>query len=592
VSSAPHPALSSSAARALAYHRRTKHHPHRYAASTGWLDWDNQPDPFRTYEGAPRLALGLAADGVATRYADLYAATDGQEAVAPRALDATSLAAFFELALGLTAWKSFGESRWALRADPSSGNLHPTEGYAVLPELPGVAAGLWHYVSRDHALELRSALAGDAAAELARALPAGGFLVGVTWIHWRVAWKYGERAFRYCQHDAGHVIATLRFAAAALGWTARLVDGLGDDGLARLLGLDREGDTAHVDAPDREHPECALLVGPPASLADDAHERERFVERIADLAAGGAWAGRPNALSAEHVAWGVIDDVAAATWKAPGPLGGTSVSGPPGDAFVPEALPPLAPTACAASAAAIVRQRRSAVALDGTTSIALAELVRMLDACLPRRGTAPWDVLPWRPRIHLALFVHRVRDLAPGVYLMERDAGVHAELVAMLGARALWERPAGVPEHLGLFRIGAADCRRAAAAVSCGQEIAADGAFSLGMLADFAPSLAEDAAWYRRLHQEAGVLGQVLYLEAEAAGVRGTGIGCFFDDEVHRLVGLEGERFQTLYHFTVGGPVDDPRLSTHPPYAHLAGRPGPGPALERGPGTVETPPGA
>jgi hypothetical protein len=133
VSSAPHPALSSSAARALAYHRRTKHHPHRYAASTGWLDWDNQPDPFRTYEGAPRLALGLAADGVATRYADLYAATDGQEAVAPRALDATSLAAFFELALGLTAWKSFGESRWALRADPSSGNLHPTEGYAVLP---------------------------------------------------------------------------------------------------------------------------------------------------------------------------------------------------------------------------------------------------------------------------------------------------------------------------------------------------------------------------------------------------------------------------------------------------------------------------
>jgi hypothetical protein len=78
--------------------------------------------------------------------------------------------------------------------------------------------------------------------------------------------------------------------------------------------------------------------------------------------------------------------------------------------------------------------------------------------------------------------------------------------------------------------------------------------------------------WYRRLFWEAGVLGQVLYLEAEAAGVRGTGIGCYFDDPFHDLLGLTGDRFQDLYHFTVGGPVDDPRLLTRPPYEHLRGR--------------------
>lgn len=61
----------------------------------------------------------------------------------------------------------------------------------------------------------------------------------------------------------------------------------------------------------------------------------------------------------------------------------------------------------------------------------------------------------------------------------------------------------------------------------------------------------------------------MLYLEAEAAGVRGTGIGCYFDDAVHELLGLAGDRFQDLYHFTVGGPVDDPRLTTLAPYAHL-----------------------
>ena len=58
----------------------------------------------------------------------------------------------------------------------------------------------------------------------------------------------------------------------------------------------------------------------------------------------------------------------------------------------------------------------------------------------------------------------------------------------------------------------------------------------------------------------------MLYLEAEAAGARGTGIGCFYDDAVHELLGLRDHAFQSLYHFTVGMPVDDPRLTTEPGY--------------------------
>ena len=62
------------------------------------------------------------------------------------------------------------------------------------------------------------------------------------------------------------------------------------------------------------------------------------------------------------------------------------------------------------------------------------------------------------------------------------------------------------------------------------------------------------------------MIGQTLYLEAEAAGVRATGIGCFFDDPVHELFGLQGRNYQSLYHFTVGGPIEDARLTTLPPY--------------------------
>ena len=82
----------------------------------------------------------------------------------------------------------------------------------------------------------------------------------------------------------------------------------------------------------------------------------------------------------------------------------------------------------------------------------------------------------------------------------------------------------------------------------------------------------ETGDWaYRRLFWEAGVIGQVLYLEATAAGVSGTGIGCYFDDEVHAALGLANETmdWQSLYHFAVGRAVEDRRLLTLPAYWHL-----------------------
>lgn len=79
------------------------------------------------------------------------------------------------------------------------------------------------------------------------------------------------------------------------------------------------------------------------------------------------------------------------------------------------------------------------------------------------------------------------------------------------------------------------------------------------------------ATAYRELFWEAGMIGQALYLAAEAAGIRGTGIGCYFDDVLHHALGLTDHDWQSLYHFTMGAPVEDLRLRTAPPYAHLAG---------------------
>jgi SagB-type dehydrogenase family enzyme len=530
-------------ARVLAYHRLSKHHLHRYAPSAGYLDWANQPDPFRTFAGAPTVELPLLADALRISYADLF--TPG--AVAPRRADSNAVAVLFELALGLSAWKEYKGSRWALRCNPSSGNLHPTEGYVVVPELPGLGAGVYHYVSRDHALEQRRVFSAAEAARLAAALPAQSFLIGLSSIHWREAWKYGVRAFRYCQHDLGHAFATVRYAAAALGWSARLLDHLGDDAVSAWLGLDSDSFTG-VEPLDREHPGALLLVGPAAASSVDLKAPD-----------SGAWLGSANRLSREHVRWDAIDDAAAATRQPP------TVS----EASHNQPTLPAPVTAPAVPAATLIRQRRSCLGLDVRTALDAATFYRMLERLLPRPSVPPWDLLPWAPLLHAAVFVHRVRGMEPGLYLFERDPAAHDNLKAACSPTFGWSRPAGCSEHLALYQLSAGDFRDEARTISCHQDIAADGTFSLGMVAAFGDTLRRRGPWwYRRLFWEAGVLGQVLYLEAEAAGVRGTGIGCYFDDACHKLLGLSGDAWQDLYHFTVGGPVDDPRLRTLAPYAH------------------------
>jgi nitroreductase len=105
---------------------------------------------------------------------------------------------------------------------------------------------------------------------LTKGLPEPVFLVGLTSVHWREAWKYGERAYRYCQHDVGHALAAVSLAAAALGWQATLLDDLGTDDLAKLLGV---GDPQGAEA---EEPDCVVAVYPQGGVVQDATLPTRY----------------------------------------------------------------------------------------------------------------------------------------------------------------------------------------------------------------------------------------------------------------------------------------------------------------------------
>nr|MBO2511422.1 SagB-type dehydrogenase [Gammaproteobacteria bacterium] len=530
-----------------AYHELSKHRPERFAPGPGHLDWATQPAPFRRYTGARLIELWHRPLEESPRYDAVFAGPVG----APAPLDRSSVSQLLYDSLALSAWKEAGGSRWALRVNPSSGNLHPTEAYLLLP--PGALEEqglLVHYAPDAHALEVRAELPAPLGEQLRAALPAGGLLLGLASIPWREAWKYGERAYRYCQHDLGHALACLAIAASALGWQVRLLRGIAEARLDGLLGLDRAGFA------EAEWADCLLWIGP----SQDAEPRlpEALLAGLAAL----DLQGLPNRLSRHYRDWPELARIHA--WcRAPAlpPLLWTQ---PP--ALVREDNPglPLRP---------LLHRRRSAQAMDGRSGIQVELLRAWLRRLLPEHSPVPFALTGEPPRVDLLLFVHRVAGLAPGLYWLGRCE----DRPQALREDFLWQRLDG---ELPLYRLLEGDARQLAGFLSCGQEIAADGCLAIAMLARFDAALALGPWGYPRLYWECGQIGQLLYLEAEAAGLSGTGIGCFFDDALHELLGIADSRWQSLYHFTLGRAVWDGRLTSLPAYQQLRRSPKSGSAEE------------
>ena len=503
----------------VAYHERTKHYYHRYAASLGYLDWAQQPDPFRRYNGAPLLRLALPDAGRALPYWQLYV----PENVAPAPLSVDAISLFFRYALSLTAWKGIEGTTWPLRANPSSGNLHPTEGYVLLPSLDAMnnRPGVYHYASKEHGLELRADLDPSVWVSLRAGFPEGFLFLfslgGVKPVVDFLAGRRGSMASEHsgtCQHDVGpHAlwVDAIRGGRPGVETPPRSTR-VGSAAISQLLGLDREAD---YDDAEREHPELVALV-----------VRDRWVgdgglclsNELISQVSSSRWYGTANVLSPKHgVNWPVIDEVARATTNS-GNEADEVFSGFPseGELFTE----PL--RSGAFTAEQVILGRRSAVRMDGATAISAATFFRMMARLMPTQNgqSMPWDALPWRPRIHLGLFVHRVNGLSPGLYVLARDPKKVETLKQVMRPEFQWLRPPSCPHGLPLFLLKEGDCRNLAASVSCGQEIAGDGAFGLGMIAEFMCSLVTNGAGFSLiLFWVAGLVGQVLYLEAEDARV-------------------------------------------------------------------------
>lgn len=538
----------------LEYHKRTKHHFHAYARGPGYLDWNNQPKAFRRYSGVEIFPL----DKSFQRHSPPYEKSFWLGKIPSQPINASTIGQLYFDSLSISAWKSTGSDRWALRVNPSSGNLHPTEGYLICSAVEGLSntPAVYHYAPDEHLLEERAIFPVDVWEALTYQLPENVILVGLTSIFWREAWKYGERAYRYCQHDIGHAIAAISIAAGGLGWQLRMLDDLSSRQIALLLGLPQNSD------PESEHSEVILAVYPNETRQVNWKLPEEIIARFTDL----EWRGIPNTLSTSYRDWSIIQEVSKAVDKPSGQVIRSDQHLSQRQFCLDKSRDfPEKPRL-----REIVRRRRSAVAMDGQTHIDLDSFYKILCSTLAMPDRIPFYFLPWSPKVHLVIFVHLVDGLETGLYLLVRDNNQLEDLRRAIKGDFSWEILRNKPDGLELFKLAEGDGRALARQISCHQDIAAYGCFSLGMIAHFEPSLREQGAWfYPYLYWECGMIGQILYLEAEATGLRGTGIGCFFDDAMHSILSIDSFEYQDLYHFTIGGSLEDMRLTTLPAYPNL-----------------------
>ncbi len=484
------PAHSADAARA--YHEATKHSERRLQMNRHFLDFDNQPIPFKLYRDLEPIPLPRELPPLQQPALRALSAGCGrsEEECSP-SLSALSRVLFYSA--GITKRKRHPGGEIYFRAYPNTGALYHIDLYLVCGALPGLAAGVYHFGPQDVAL--RKLREGDYRQILVQAC---GFeeqvarapliLVSAS-TYWRNAWKYQARTYRHCFWDAGTLHANLLATAETERLEARVVVGFADRSVEQLLGLD----------PAREGALTLVPLGGTRGLAPDAPALPEL--RLETRALSRSEVDYP-AIREMHAASSLETGADAAAWRE----GRLERELPPargrclelhalGDAELP-----------AESLERVILRRGSTRAFDRAASISARELATVLDRAT--RGLAA-DFLdtPGASLIDLYLIVQHVEGLPSGAYYYRRDEGA-----------------------LELLRAG--EFRTEAGRLGLFQQLPADAAVNVYCLSALEPVLAAFGnRGYRAAQLEGGIVGGRIYLASYAQRFGATGL-TFLDDEV------------------------------------------------------------
>lgn len=138
----------------------------------------------------------------------------------------------------------------ASRAYPSAGACYPLEIYLVAGNVKGLEPGIYHYLWKEHRLELK--ISGDKRKELANAACSQGMVknaavcIVFTAKYNRSTGRYGDRGKRYVSMDMGHAGQNIYLQAESLGLGTVAVGAFEDDSVSKVLNLPKDEDPLYI----------------------------------------------------------------------------------------------------------------------------------------------------------------------------------------------------------------------------------------------------------------------------------------------------------------------------------------------------------
>lgn len=486
---------------AWSYHDATKHSYASVRSNLHYLDWTNQPFPFKAYTAPEPLPLPREVRQSAVAAISAIAESVPAETGAANAVpDLAALAELLYLSAGITRQRKHAGGEIYFRAAACTGALYEVELYVVCGNLVDLEAGVYHFSPPEFAL--RKLRAGDYRSVLREATgdePAvthALVTIVCTCTYWRNAWKYQARTYRHFGWDNGTLLANLLAVATALGMPAKVICGFVDDEVNRMLDVDAEREVAF----------SLVALGHTAALPQTpAQQFPSARPSLAALHLETVPLSRNEtvypAMLEMHAASSLHSAEEVARWRGKTP---ENKLPPPTGRIIP--LRPASDAEMPRDAIEQVILRRGSARRFAQVPTTLSQLSTILDRAT--RGV-PADFLEPRGALlnDLYVIVNAVEGIEPGAYVFHRDRQA-LECLKAENFRA----QAG---HLGLD-----------------QELPADAAVDIFFLADLQNILGRFGnRGYRAVQLEAGILSGKVYLAAYAQKVSATGL-TFYDDEV------------------------------------------------------------
>lgn len=487
------------------YHEKSKHSRQSISRPRLHVDLAARPEVYKTYSGATTIALPEPDRKMET---PLDKAIEKSRSPAfgftPKSISLSQLSTLLYMTGGIT--EPLGE----LRAAPSAGARYPIEIYIIANNVKDLPKGLYHYNVKKHGLDLLKT-SENILEELQKVsnpvyrIENASVTLVFSARFYRSAWKYRDRAYRYCLIETGNMAQNSTLVLAAMGLHSIPIAGFDDQQVNEILGLDGI----------EEGPLLLLPVGAGIVGKEKASSDQKWYLRPSSREISTGKAGK------------IIGLIHGDTY-----LEKTIGVGPPlGESFGEEDLNedeksiPLPKSSIAKTTVGTVIDRRRSTRRFSPRPMELSKLSSILK-------TSFYDFAKAKTfstnSLSLYLAVHQVDGLKAGVYKY-------------------------LPKPHGLLPIYTGPIQENAHAASLSQNPARDANFLIIITIDASTMItAYGERGYRYASIMAGFVGENVYLTATAQGLGVVGIGAFFDDEISEIICVDPEKEYPIFILAIG----------------------------------------